>query len=219
MIKDYNMFCEEWKGIEMNVHLVKWGQVGFCMQTCSFSAARMGGGGGRRMQSIWGTLALSDRAFSAEGIDLSSAAGERESGAGLRGRGRERERGRGRGRRRREGGPRRGQGCRGSAGSRGRRRLRFAAGGGGGGPGGGGSAGQLPGRGREGLRAGAALPALPGCGGGDEGSACGRGRPVRPKEGGPRPGGWLPLHGQVWWAWRRRSRRSSLLGPWAQADL
>lgn len=46
MIKDYNMFCEEWKGIEMNVHLVKWGQVGFCMQTCSFSAARMGGGGG-----------------------------------------------------------------------------------------------------------------------------------------------------------------------------
>lgn len=48
MIKDYNMFCEEWRGIAMNAHLVKWGQVGFCMQTCYFStpgSRRREGGG------------------------------------------------------------------------------------------------------------------------------------------------------------------------------
>lgn len=38
----------------MNVHLVKWGQVGFCMQTCYFSSARRGGGGTGACRQFWG---------------------------------------------------------------------------------------------------------------------------------------------------------------------
>lgn len=96
----------------MNVHLVKWGQVGLCMQTRYFSTAATWGQGeeARGCRQFGGILPLFDQSFSQTVLILSRWQMGELGPAGLR----EGLAGAGRG------------GC---AGGRGRRRLRFAAGG------------------------------------------------------------------------------------------